>query len=484
MNTIYLQTMTSEKVGLVIQQNNEVKQVSIDRTSFSSVVGTIYIGRVKRIDHGLQAAFVDIGHKKLAFLPKKEVPLSRENPKLSIENLLHEGMNLIVQVVKDPFDHKGARITANVTLPGHYFIYLPFGNYFAASKKMNDQDKEQLKSMIREWSTGEEGAILRTSATQAEQRELKNEWDLLQRKWMEITDKAKKEKPPQALFVDREIPDRFLRKYATNQVTEVICDEVELVQEMKIKYPHLQSKIKWTDNIEKAAPVSIPQLLATLTNKTVKLSSGIELVIEKTEALTVIDVNTATYSGKWNKEQTVLGANLEAAKEAAKQIRLRNLSGIILIDFIDMKRIENHDQVWQEMKKQCQQDPTFCQVIGFTNLGILEMTRKREGVDLYSILCQPSRREWTALSFAYQLERELLSYRRQDHAALVIEVNPDVLEQFLLHIDINRFNEYMKIPIYVEKKTLGERQFVIKFIGDLNWLQHSGSTAVAIDKLI
>lgn len=463
-------------------EGQHLEHFFIDRKDQASLVGNIYIGRIRRIDHGLQAAFVDIGQKKLSFLPKKEIPVSRKDSQLPIEQHVYEGMNVIVQVIKDAYEQKGPSVTANITLPGRYFIYLPYSGYKAASKKMKPADKQRIQSMLENWSFSSEGAIIRTSALQADHKELKGEWELLQQKWKEIEKQAHTYKKPAPLFVDREIPERIIRKYATPSVEEIIFDEAEIAQYMKKTYPVLKEKMRWSDNLEKEMPLSIKHVLERLTQKRVKLSSGIELIIEKTAALTVIDVNTAAFKGKWTKDRTVLGANLEAAKEIAMHLKLRNLSGMIFIDFISMKRKQDEEQVLSEMKRLVRQDSTFCEMFGFTKLGILEMTRKREGVDIPSLVCEPKELAWTAQTHAFQLERELWSYRKKDCEALLVEVRPDVLDAFVHYVDIKKLSKIK--PIYLEKNSLETREFVIKFIGDLKWLERSHTTATAIDKFI
>ncbi len=475
--------MTSEKVALLME-NNEVKQFAVNRTSQKSQVGNLYIGRIRRIDHGLQSAFVDIGDKKLAFLSKKEIPMSRKNPKEPIEKIIHEGMAMLVQVVKDAYDNKGPKVTANVTIPGHYFIFMPYGNYIAASKKMDGDKRNHLLNLVNTWKQHNEGAIIRTSAIHVEESLLMEEWKRLQQKWEQIEQSSRQLKIPSCLFEDQEVPDRFLRKYALSSMDKIIFDEVKVSERMKDEFPHLANKIRWTDRFSKELPINFSHLIEKITSRVVKLSSGVELIIEKTEAFTTIDINTSSYVGKLNKEQTILHANVEAAKEIAKQLRLRNLAGIILIDFIDMKDEKNKNHVIKEMKKLCSDDPTYCEVHGFTSLGILELTRKREGVDSFSLFCEPIGYQLSPLYYAYELERELLLNRKKDYEAFLVEVDERVFDVFVKTIDIAALKENMKTPIYMEKKTVGQRGFVIKFIGDLKWLHSNDGTSGAIDKRI
>ncbi|QHS22900.1 Rne/Rng family ribonuclease [Virgibacillus sp. MSP4-1] len=482
MKKLYIQTGTTEKTALLMD-GDHLEHFFIDRSDQASLVGNIYAGRIRRVDHGLQAAFVDIGQKKLSFLPKKEIPAARKGSG-PIEHYVHEGMNMIVQVTKDAYDQKGSRVTANVTVPGRYFIYMPYSSYWAASKRINQEEKLRVQSVVEGSSVPSEGAIIRTSALQADQEELEKEWLRLREKWEKLYHQAKSFKKPALLFADREIPERVIRKYATPSVEEIIFDDIEAARAIKQDYPYAADQVRWTDNLDKEMPLSVHQAINHLTQRAVRLTSGIELIIERTEALTVIDVNTAKFKGGWTKERTVLGANIEAAREAARQIKLRNLSGMILVDFISMKNKQDEQRVLAEMKKQAKQDSVYCEVLGFTRLGILELTRKREGMDVPSLVCEPQEISWTPQAHAYQLERELCSYRKKDCEAFLVEVRPDVFDAFINHVHIRNLSERMKTPIYLKKNPLETRGFVIKFIGDLKWLERSHTTAIAIDKFI
>ncbi len=481
MKSIYIQTIPSEKFALLTEGQN-IQQFSVDRSINQTLVGNIYLGRVARIDHGLQSAFIDIGHKKLGFLSKKELPASRRDSSKGIEHIIHEGMSIIVQVMKDPYGNKGPTVTGNITLPGHYLIYLPNSDYLAFSKKILGAKKEQIQQYWKNWEMEKEGAIIRTSALFASEEQLKKEWHYLKEKWLLLRNNSAAKKAPTLLFEDPVIPNRFLRKFASLQIEEIVFDEVEVAQEMKKEYPHLANRIRWSRRLEQELPMSIDTLIDQVTSNRVKLQSGVEIIIEKTEALTVIDVNTASYIGKQSKEETIVKTNILAAQEIARELRLRNLSGIILIDFIDMKQQQNQALLLEEMSKLLQEDPTFTQIHGFTSLGILEMTRKREGLDSFSLFSYKDTRQ-SDLEVAYQLERELLRYRHKDTDAFLVELDPTVYEMFVQYIQLDKLKNQLKTPVFIEKKTLENRKYVIKFIGDVNWLKRLETNGNTIDKL-
>ncbi|MCP8617006.1 ribonuclease E/G [Salirhabdus salicampi] len=464
MKTIYIQTTTTEKFALLMN-NEQLEQIHVSRPEQQSLVGNIYKGRVRKVEHSLQAAFVDLGEKRLAFLPKKEIPQARKNRHLPIEKLIHEGMDMFVQVIKDPIGNKGAQVTNNVTLPGLGFVYLPQGNYIAVSKKIKGADQNHFTVSIEKWLQHEEGVIVRTSALQLNEEEQAAELDLLRRKWELLLHEAKDKKAPVKLFEDDDIPLRFIRKFGFH-ADELIFDETSTAANMKEMFPNLAHKIRWSHRFTQDIPYTFDSIIEQLTKRHVKLSSGVEIVIDRTEALTVYDVNSSSFSGRGNKYDTAKKANLLAAEEIMNQVRLRNISGIILIDFIDMKSDRDKEDIISCLKSEAARDPLHCEILGFTRLGILEMTRKRQGLDLMSIYEQPvNDRQWNILSHAYKLERELLSYRNSDYEAFLVDMRPEVLELFMSRVNLPKLKQLLKKSVFVRQTSLENRPYVVKFIG-------------------
>lgn len=482
MKSIYIQTLTSEKIA-VLTENQTVKHIAFDRVKKSSKVGNIYVGRVVRVDTGLQAAFIDIGEKKLAFLLKKEIPASRKDKRIPIEGLIYEGMSIVVQVIKDAYSSKGASVTANITIPGQYSIYLPFGNYVAFSKQLSNQVKDKLQGTFQQWKMGEEGVIFRTASKKADREELKKEWEFLRSSWKQLYKDSQKIKRPSLIFEEQDIPNRFLRKFATLDVEKIVFDESEVAQQAKSIFPHLAEKMKWEGAFQQNLPFSIEALIDSITSKRVKISSGVELIMEKTEALTVIDVNTASYVGKLDKESTVYHTNVMAVKEIAKQIQLRNIAGIIVIDFINMKDEKHKKQLLEELEKHLKEDPVYTKIYGFTNLGMVEMTRKREGLDSYSLFCKDNEHILSDEALAYRLERELLNYRKKDAEAFLLELPSTLLQYVLTSLNLEKLQKTLKKPVFYEQKALENHPYVVKFIGDVHWLEHLRDNGHTIDKL-
>ncbi|KGP73930.1 hypothetical protein N782_21320 [Pontibacillus yanchengensis Y32] len=458
-------------------EGGSIEQVVVERPDSKSLVGNLYKARIVNIETSLQAAFVDFGQSKLGFLKKNECPESRRNPSLPIEKLVHEGQAIWVQVTKDAFDEKGAQLTANITLPGMHLVYLPFGNYHAVSKKVDDEKRNRLKEWAKENTTDEEGIIFRTSSATLEDSHLIEELSTLQKQWTTLQAKFESNKPPVLVWEDRDIPQRLLRRFPDQAVEEVVVDDTKLVTSIQKQFPHLREKCRWSKQIEEELPVTIPQLTETIAQPLVKLDGGAEIRIDQTEAMVVVDVNTAKNTKRSDKGRSVVGTNIQAASEIAKQLKLRNLSGMIIIDFIGMRNDKDHQQVLEKLKKSLYDDPVRTEVYGFTKLGLVEMTRKREGRSLLSTLtercdsCNGHGYVPSAHSYAYQLERELLSYSNYDQDVIVMEVRPDVAQAFRQKIDVNVLKSTLYKDLYFLNNRVSDVPYKIRFIGDEETLQ-------------
>ncbi|MYL53368.1 Rne/Rng family ribonuclease [Pontibacillus yanchengensis] len=476
MKRIYLQTIPTEEWG-VVMEGNSIDQVVVERPDAKSLVGNLYKARIVNIETSLQAAFVDFGQSKLGFLKKNECPGSRRDPSLPIEKLVHEGQAIWVQVTKDAFDEKGAQLTANITLPGMHLVYLPFGNYHAVSKKVDDDKRSRLKEWAKANTTDQEGIIFRTSSAALEGPQLMEELRALQQQWAMLQNKYDSKKPPVLAWEDRDIPQRLLRRYPDQAVEEVVVDDTKLVKFIQKHFPHLKDKCRWAKQIEEELPVTIPQLTETIAQPLVKLEGGAEIRIDQTEAMVVVDVNTAKNTKRADKSRSVVGTNLQAAKEIANQLKLRNLSGMIIIDFIGMRNEKDQQQVLEKLKKSLHDDPFRTEVYGFTKLGLVEMTRKREGRSLLSTLtercdsCSGNGYVLSVISYAYQLERELLSYQKYDQEVIVMEVRSDVAQAFHQKIDVAQLKSTLYKDLYFLNNRISDVPYRIRFIGDEDTLR-------------
>ncbi|MRH42982.1 Rne/Rng family ribonuclease [Aquibacillus halophilus] len=486
MVSIYIQSATTEQIGIV-KEKNRVTELIVNRPTQTNQVGNIYIGRVITIEKGLQAAFIDIGDDKHGFLQRKELPEARKDNKKGIESVITEGQSILVQVQKEAYGNKGARLTTNLTVPGINIVYLPHGNYIAVSKKLSDKLRVDLRKEIDSIRQGEEGAIIRTSAKDCSIDITLNEYTQLRDKWRLLEIQSRKCTVPSCVYTDKTVPDRLIRQFSPSEIKEIYLDSSDEARRIRSEYPSLQESIHWEKNIEDSLPFSVKQLMEQAVNPLVQTNTGVELIIEQTEAMTVIDVNTAGFTGKTSKSQTIVQANIDAAIEVAKQIRFRNLSGIIIIDFIDMNNNSSEEKVVQAFKKELAKDSVRTEIYGFTKLGLLEMTRKRESQTLPYLLLdnnQMKRRDFSSITYAYMLERELFQYQTSQYEALYIEISPAVYKSFQNEINLAKLKESILKEVFI-KITRSVASYVIKLTGsqELVTSHFSRNNNDSIDKL-
>ncbi|WP_138415544.1 ribonuclease E/G [Aquibacillus sediminis] len=485
MRTIYIQSLPTEKLGVVVEEN-KVKEVVIDRPGLISQVGNIYVAKVVNIEKGLQAAFVDFGESKLGFLPGNELPEARKEGHKPIESIITEGQKLLVQVQKDAYGEKGARLTANLTIPGIAMVYLPYGRQVAVSRKLPEERRVQLKQKIEPLLQEEEGAVIRTAAQNYNVDTIYQECVYLREKWQQLEQKSKSLPGPIVIFEDRAVPDQLVRKFPPSSIQGIHVDRSQLANQIRQAYPYVKEVVEWDKHLEQHLPTTFNQLIVDVVDSSVLMQGGIELQIEQTEALTVIDVDTGGYTGKANKNQTVVHANRQAATEIAQQIRLRNISGIIVIDFVDMKYESDQNQVIQSLKKELAKDPVRSEVVGFTKLGLLEMTRKRESyTSAYVLLDQTVKKtHFSYATYAFMLERELLSYQGSQAEAIYIEMHPSVYQAFVKWVNMEQVSQLIHQEVFV-KKSKGMASYQIRLAGSDALIQEhlADKNRQGVDKL-
>ncbi len=351
--------------------------------------GSMYVGRVVNVLQGLQAAFVDIGLAKNAFLYIDDllpVHLDKQ-PKVkpSITELVEPGQTVMVQVTKEPEGTKGARVSTHFSIPGRWIVYMPDADYIAVSRKINDEaEKQRLKQTINSLRDHGEGIIVRTGAVGQSEAAIRKDLQDLRGLWSMIQSKAESADPPAQLYQDLDLLPKLARDVITDDVREVWIDQPSVCEEMKAllrnRSTELAERVSFYE--EKSVPVferfGIAEQLNRCFRRKIWLPSGGYLVIDQTEALTVIDVNTGKYTGSVNLEQTVFEINVEAAAEIPRLLRLRNIRGIIIVDFIDMNEEKNRSIVLETINRAVRQDRSKTVVVGWTKLGLLEMTRKRK----------------------------------------------------------------------------------------------------------
>lgn len=384
---------------VAILEDGILAEILIERPEEQRRAGNIYRGKVENVLPGMQAAFIDIGEEKNAFLyiddalPKEGDPENGEVSKhVSIQDLLHEGQDIVVQMIKEPIGTKGPRVVTHITLPGRYLVLAPAVDYIGISRRIEDEDeRERLKTIVASFKASGVGLIVRTAAEGVDSAELQSDYEFLINVWEKIKKKTKKGPCPALLYRDHDFLYRILRDYLSKDVDRLLIDENETYSKalelVKTLAPSLKSRVQLYNGVAPLYEVfSVENQVEKSLRRKVWLECGAYLVFDQTEALTVIDVNTGKFTGTTCLEDTVYQTNLMAAGEIARQIRLRNLAGIIIIDFIDMRSDEERDQVITRLEEEFARDKVKVNILGFTSLGLLELTRKKVRQSLRELL--------------------------------------------------------------------------------------------------
>ena len=386
-----------EETRIAIQEDNQLVEVYIERQDNHRMVGNVYKGKVENVLPGMQAAFVDIGYELNSFLPFSEIDSEeylqghKKNKNSKSDNIevdLKKDQEIFVQVIKEPFAGKGPRVTTEVALPGRLLVLVPGANYIGISKKIWDKyERRRLKKIAQSLRKGDIGIIIRTVAEGKSENHIENDFKQLMESWEEIEKKADNEGAPALVYEDLETASSVVRDLLTPDVEKIIIDSKRLYKKTE-KYledisPSLLDRLEL---YKLKSPLfesfGIESEIEKLMRPKAWLKSGAYLIIEKTEAMVVVDVNSGRFVGKKLHEDNSLKINLEAAREVARQLRLRDLSGLIVIDFIDMKKEENRKKVFHELRKELRKDRAKVAVAPITEFGLLEMTRQRIRVSL------------------------------------------------------------------------------------------------------
>jgi ribonuclease G len=425
--------VTPQETRVAIAGAGVVQELLIERSASRGLVGNIYMGRVARVLPGMQSAFVEIGLERAAFLHVADIWEHRkqaEDASRPIEKILAEGQPLLVQVVKDPIGSKGARLSTQISVAGRLLVYLPHDPHIGISQRIEDENgrallRERLKELLPPEETG--GFIVRTLAEAAGEDELRADLGYLRHLWGVIRERSLGAEPPQLVYQDLSLAQRVLRDMVTAHTARVVVDSRENYQKLAAfaeRYmPQLRGRLEHYSGERPLFDLyNIEAEIERALSRRVDLKSGGTLIIDQTEAMTTIDVNTGGFVGSRNFDDTVFKTNLEAAQAIARQLRLRNLGGIIIVDFIDMQSEEHRTAVLDELKRALARDRTRMTVNGFTALGLVEMTRKRTRESLAHVLCEPCPTcdgrgaVKTAYTVCYEILRELLREARAFNA--------------------------------------------------------------------
>jgi ribonuclease G len=481
-----------QETRVAVVENGAVQELHVERTLERGLVGNIYAGRVARVLPGMQSAFIDIGLERAAFLHVADVQVNGVVPRgaaggprgeqaggapqVPIERLVFEGQALTVQVIKDPIGTKGARLSTQISIAGRLLVFLPQDDHIGISQKIGSHElREQLRArmgmLVRlpEGSGPTGGFILRTNAEEATDAELADDIRYLRKTWGLVREKSFKSPPGTLLHQDLSLVERVLRDLAHEGTQAVRIDSrMQFESLQKFGQEFTPTSVAKLGHYVGERPIfdlfNIDEEIAKALARRVDLKSGGYLIIDQTEALTTVDVNTGGFVGARNFDDTIFRTNLEAGQAIARQLRLRNLGGIIIIDFIDMTREDHQASVLAELRKQLAKDRTKITVSGFTQLGLVEMTRKRTRESLAHMLCEPcptcggKGEVKTARSVCYEILREILREARQFDpkefrviaSAAVVEMLLDEESQHLAGL-----SDFIGKPISLQAEALG-----------------------------
>ena len=445
--------VTPREVRAALLENGVVQELLIERATRRGLISNIYKGKVRRVLPGMQAAFIEIGLERTAFLHESDISRGPDTeqsqvqaPTAGIRDLLTEGGDILVQVLKDPLGGKGARLTTYITLPSRYLVLLPRGQVVGVSARIEDEDERRRLREIMEDIVEPDvaaGFIVRTAAEGASREALRADMLFLEKLWESIQQRAQRVAAGSLVHEDLPLWLRVLRDLLSTEMERVLIDSEQAFARMQeFAAMFIPQMLPMIEHYKGKRPIfdlhNIEDEIQRALDRKVPLKSGGYLMIDQTEAMTTVDVNTGAYVGHRNLEETIFRTNLEASVAIARQLRLRNLGGIIIIDFIDMVEVDHREQVMQELERALQRDPARSQVMEVSALGLVEMTRKRTRESLERMLCEPcpicEGRGFikTAETVCYEIFREIVRQHRQfEFQELMVMAHQDVVERLL-----------------------------------------------------
>lgn len=381
-----------DETRVAVLESGELQEIFVGHHERRSIVGDIYKGRVQNVLPGMEAAFVNIGHNRNALLYAGDIFVddNRNKGRRDITKLLKVGQEVVVQVTKDPMGSKGARLTTYLSIPGRYLVLLPQMNTVGISHRLDEGERERLRKLVEEVRPKDVGIIVRTAAREAEAAELRKSLAYLNKVWRQVHRAAEKKRAPAILYQEPELEIKVIRDVMDDSFERVLVDSHRsfrsIKQYLKMVAPALAERVvRYADETPVFEALDINRQIRDALRREVSLPSGGSIVIDKTEALTAIDVNTGRYVGDKSLEETVLRTNIEAAAEVVRQLRLRDIGGIIIIDFIDMNEAKNRRAVLKALNQELEKDRTKTYVVELTKLGLVEMTRKNVSEGLMEV---------------------------------------------------------------------------------------------------
>jgi ribonuclease G len=446
MNKEIIVQSNEDETQVAVLENEQLVEIYIERSVSDRLVGSIFKGRVENVLPGMQAAFINIGLEKNAFLYVEDALPSGSQldngVKLNIRDVVKEGQEILVEVVKEPIGNKGPRVTRHLTLPGRFLVLMPDVDYVGISRRISDEgERERLKQIAEELKTDDFGIIVRTVAEGASKEDLQDDLEMLIKIWQKIQQRERNSGAPALIHKDLELVKRILRDVVTDDVRRItVNSQATYEQILEITGNKLKFKVNLVEEQDLFSRYNIPQELSKALKRKVWLKSGGYIVIDQTEALTSIDVNTGKYVGSVDLADTVLKINLEAVVEIARQLRLRNIGGIIIIDFIDMENEEHGKEVLTKLEEELHKDKTKAHILGITSLGLVEMTRKKTRHSLSTALekpcpcCEGKGRVLSESTIAIQIKEKLRELAARTMAeTILVTAHPDVAALLIGH---------------------------------------------------
>ncbi len=448
--------VTPMEARVAIVENGMLQEVYIERSAAKGIVGNIYKGKVVRVLPGMQAAFVDIGLERTSFIHASDIAVmdeagmeQRNSDVPDIRTLVREGQSLVAQVVKDPIGTKGARLTTHLSVPSRYLVYMPHTPHIGISQRIDDESvRNRIRDSVENCIVAEEmqdlgGFIIRTAAESAGEEELRVDIKYFKRLWVALERKMKERSAPAIIYEDLPLYMRTMRDLVRPEIEKIRIDSRESFQNVKqFAEDFIPEQVERIEYYPGERPIfdlyAVEDEIQKALGRKVALKSGGYLIIDQTEAMTTIDVNTGGFVGHRNLEETIFKTNLESATALARQLRVRNLGGIIIIDFIDMKDPEHRRQVHRTLEKAMEQDYAKTIITGVSELGLVEMTRKRTRESLEHVMCedcpvcQARGSLKTAETICYEIFREILrEARAYDNDKLMVLASQSVIDRLL-----------------------------------------------------
>ncbi|OGP58918.1 MAG: ribonuclease G [Deltaproteobacteria bacterium RBG_13_49_15] len=505
--------VNEHETRVALLEEGTIAELFIERMDDSEITGNVYKGKVQRVLPGMQAAFVDIGINQAAFIyvndvlgnhvreferlfdqnadakgdsdyEEKPSPFPDFNDGIEhIEDLLTEGQEILVQMVKSPLGTKGARVTSRISLPGKFLVLMPTSSHIGVSRRIEDEaERNRLKSIVESIRRDNQGYIVRTAAEGIGEEKLANEMVFLKKLWDNIQKKLKTSSAPSLLHQELNVILRAVRDLMTHEVESLVIDNRSAYESvlsfLEILMPGLKSAVEPYEGVEPIFDAyNLEGDISRALKRKVWLKSGGYIVIEQTEALVAIDVNTGRYVGKHNPEETILKTNLEAVKEIAYQIRLRDIGGIIIIDFIDMEKKSHQEKVFNAFQEALKKDRSKTHILPISELGLVQMTRKRTRKSLAHSLCEPclycdgEGQLLSRQSICYTIYRDIL---RGAHdivgVRMTLRVNPEIAE--LLHGEENHLIRSLETRLQKQVEIYPNPQFHMEKFDVLEMMEH------------